>query len=185
MTYNSPFLNPDTYIGRIASLSNEAITIDKGVAQATRDAAEFATKYSSDFSLVNELKTNSAIAGLKCCSRPATLHRPFPAGTSVFLSLVGDIASDGDARDVVTEFNSLINEDYPTVKYKLDDAPGVKNSFVELEQLVTTESNHVIQVLQSNDWKAAVAKLNENLDAVKNGVQGIRKALNQYATKLE
>lgn len=103
----------------------------------------------------------------------------------VFLSLVGDIASDGDARDVVTEFNSLINEDYPTVKYKLDDAPGVKNSFVELEQLVTTESNHVIQVLQSNDWKAAVAKLNENLDAVKNGVQGIRKALNQYATKLE
>lgn len=57
MPYTSPFLTPQPYITKVNSLSSEGITIDDGVARAVREAADFSTKYSSDFALVTDLKT--------------------------------------------------------------------------------------------------------------------------------
>ena len=57
MPFNSPLASPDAFVTRIGSLSNEAIIIDKGIGNAKRDAANFASKYSADFSLVTDLKS--------------------------------------------------------------------------------------------------------------------------------
>ncbi|KAF5323087.1 hypothetical protein D9611_009276 [Ephemerocybe angulata] len=193
MSYNSPFKNADSHVTRVANLTNEAITIDKGVAQATRDAAEFASKYSSDFRLVEDLKTSTQqfsdrwVGALQQTRDAASsISAWYQRFDQVFLALINDIGSQGDAEDVVSEFNSLKNEAYPTSKYHLDDAPGAKSAFNAIEQLVSTESDHVIQVLQGGgNWKDNVAKLNQPLPAVQNGVRQIRGALNTYATKLE
>ena len=57
MPYDSPLASPGQYVTRIDDLSNEAVTIDKGVGNAKRDAADFASKYAGDFSLVTDLKS--------------------------------------------------------------------------------------------------------------------------------
>jgi hypothetical protein len=57
MSYNSPLASPGQYVTKINNLSNEAITIDKGVGNAKRDAADFASKYAGDFSLATDLKS--------------------------------------------------------------------------------------------------------------------------------
>lgn len=55
MSYESTLAKPDAYISRIGVLSHEGVTIDAGVAKAKRDAEEYVSKYSSDFSLVTSL----------------------------------------------------------------------------------------------------------------------------------
>jgi hypothetical protein len=56
MAYNSPLADPGPYITKVNELSAEGITIDKGVDGARREAAEFATKYGADFTIVVELQ---------------------------------------------------------------------------------------------------------------------------------
>ncbi|KAF6748035.1 hypothetical protein DFP72DRAFT_917940 [Ephemerocybe angulata] len=192
MSYTSPLSSPDSYISRISSLSSEAIAIDKGVDRATRDATEFETKYISDFGLVTDLKTSTHLFSSRWVN---VLQQTRDAASSisgwyqrfdqVFLDMINDIASDGDAKDVADEFRAWINEPYPSTTYNLNDVPGLKKSFNDIERLVTAESQNVIQILEGNKWKAAVGKLNQDLPAIKNGIQRMRGALNQYATKLE
>jgi hypothetical protein len=60
MSYTSPWLSPGQYIGTVNSLSSGGITIDNGVARTVREAQDFASKYSGDFSLVTQLKVSTA-----------------------------------------------------------------------------------------------------------------------------
>ena len=66
MSYNSPLASPEQYVTRIGNLSSEAVTIDKGVANAKRDAADFASKYARDFSLVTDLKSKIEVFSDVC-----------------------------------------------------------------------------------------------------------------------
>ena len=79
-----------------------------------------------------------------------------PTGfVQVFLSLIDDIETEGDIKDVITEFNSfldvslsldismrlLINiyqlqAQYPSGRYNLNSTLGVKATFEEIEGLV-------------------------------------------------
>ena len=56
MAYNSPLARPEPYVNKVNELAVEAVTIDKGVDGARRDATEFATKYGADFNIVIELQ---------------------------------------------------------------------------------------------------------------------------------
>lgn len=55
MPYDSPLAHPQAYISKIGALSNAGVTIDAEAAKAKRNAEEYASKYSSDFSLVTSL----------------------------------------------------------------------------------------------------------------------------------
>ena len=56
MAYKSPLAHPEPYVARVNELAVEAVTIDKGVDAARRQAVEFATKYGADFTIVIELQ---------------------------------------------------------------------------------------------------------------------------------
>jgi hypothetical protein len=59
MSYTSPWVNPEQYSRNVTRLSSEGITIDQSVARTVQDAQDFASKYSADFSLVTQLKTDT------------------------------------------------------------------------------------------------------------------------------
>ncbi|KAJ2913783.1 hypothetical protein MD484_g6625, partial [Candolleomyces efflorescens] len=195
MSYTSPFLTPQPYIKKVNTLSSEGITIDDGIAGAVREAADFSTKYGSDFALVNDLKTaldqfNDRWTKALLDSRDAasTVSAYLQRFDQVFLAMIDDISSSKDAQDVVTEFNAFVEEEYPSKKYSLESTPGPKAAFEEIEGLVrpvTQESNHVVSVLQTAPtWEKAVEELKQNLPQVQQGVGGVRSALVSYAVKI-
>ena len=59
MSYNSPLAHPEPYITKLNDLSQEGITIDQGVDRGRREAAEFAAKYSANFTIVLELREST------------------------------------------------------------------------------------------------------------------------------
>ena len=61
MTSSPPLAHPEPYITKLDVLSQEGITIDQGVDRAKRDAAEFAAKYSENFTIVLELRESTEI----------------------------------------------------------------------------------------------------------------------------
>ncbi|EGN94757.1 hypothetical protein SERLA73DRAFT_187812 [Serpula lacrymans var. lacrymans S7.3] len=156
MSYTSPLVNPQPFITKIKGLSDEGITIDKGVDRGKRDAAEFASKYSANFQFVSELQTSTEQFSTRWVS---TLQQTRDAASSisawyqrfieVFLSLIDMIGSEGDVKEVIAEFNDFLGETHPSTKYQLDTTPGVKNAFNEIEALACVESKHVIDVLQT------------------------------------
>ena len=73
----------------------------------------------------------------------------------VFLSLIDDVETEGDIKDVITEFNNFLDvslsldismrlliqmyqlqEQYPSRRFKLDGTLGVKDTFEDIEGLV-------------------------------------------------
>ncbi|KAF8706177.1 hypothetical protein RHS03_05264, partial [Rhizoctonia solani] len=182
MSYVSPFLNPGQYVTNLNNLSSESIAIDEAVARAIREARDFSNKYSSDFSHVTGLK--DALEQFEPI--PKMLPHPSQPGfDKVFLSLINDVESQQDAKDVITEFQSFLSEEHPTGKYQLDGTPGPKKAFEEIEALADKESKHVADALQdSNDWHKAIAELKQNLPSVQSGVRQIADASEKYATKL-
>ena len=56
MVYNSPLAHPEPYVAKVNELAVEAVTIDKGVDSAQREAAESVTKYGADFNIIIELQ---------------------------------------------------------------------------------------------------------------------------------
>ena len=56
MVFDSPLAHPERYVDKVNELAVEAVTIDKGVDSARRQATEFATKYGVDFNIVTELQ---------------------------------------------------------------------------------------------------------------------------------
>ncbi|KAJ2927000.1 hypothetical protein H1R20_g10100, partial [Candolleomyces eurysporus] len=190
MSYTSPFLNPQPYVSGVNNLSTEGITIDEGVARALRQAADFSNNYSGNWSLVSSLKDTTAQfneAGFLLQSERnlEMPRRPSRPGTKVFLSMINDVESQQDAKDLATELNALLREEYPSKKYQLDSTPGPKKAFEEIEGLVTKESEHIVQVLHDGkDWQKSTAELKKDLPSIQGGVGKIRGALNNYATKL-
>ncbi|GAB1527222.1 hypothetical protein RhiTH_010397 [Rhizoctonia solani] len=192
MSYVSPFLNPGQYVTDLNNLSSESIAIDEAVARAIREARDFSNKYSSDFSHVTGLKdaleqfeprwTKSLKDSKDAASSLTAWLKRFD---KVFLSLINDVESQQDAKDVITEFQSFLSEEHPTGKYQLDGTPGPKKAFEEIEGLADKESKHVADALQdSNDWHKAIAELKQNLPRVQSGVRQIADASEKYATKL-
>ncbi|RXW21454.1 hypothetical protein EST38_g4410 [Candolleomyces aberdarensis] len=192
MSYTSPWVNPGQYVSNVNSLSSEGITIDKGVDRAAREANDFASRYSARFSLVTQLAATTAqfkenwTKGLQSSRDAASsLSGWLQRFDQVFLSMINDVETEGDAHDLVKEFQSFLQAGHPSQKYQLSSTPGPKSSFEEIEGLADKESNYVVESLQGNDWRNGLKKLKENLPAVQRGVQQVRGALNSYATKLE
>ncbi|RXW18667.1 hypothetical protein EST38_g7184 [Candolleomyces aberdarensis] len=170
MSYISPFTNPQQYISKVNKFSSEGITIDDGVARRVGEAADFASKYSSYFLLVSELKDlleqfNGRWTKALLDSRDAALSISawLQRFDQVFLSTINEVASQQDTKDFVAELNPLLNEEYPTKKQNLGGVPGPKNSFEEIEGLVTQESKHIIAALQASNWQQGIADLKEDL----------------------
>ncbi|RXW16189.1 hypothetical protein EST38_g9664 [Candolleomyces aberdarensis] len=180
MSYNSPWIDPQQYISKVNNLSSEGIALDDGIARVVREAAYFSSKYSSNFSLVSELKvldefserwTKALYDSRDAASSVSGWLNRFD---QVYLDMINIIGSQQDAKDVITEFNAFINEESPSGKYNLDGVPGPKDAFRTIEGLAIQESKHVISVLEGADWAKAV----------ETGVRDVRNALNNYATKL-
>ncbi|CCM00801.1 uncharacterized protein FIBRA_02843 [Fibroporia radiculosa] len=195
MAYTSPLANPQTFIAKVNALSNEGITIDKGVARAKRDAADFASKYAANFQLVVELQ---ASADKFSASWVSALQQTRNAASSVsawlqrfvdvFLSMLDLVTQESDINDVIIEFNNFLAEAHPSSKYQLDNMPGVKTAFSEIEALVPGEIHHVIDALakaKADDWSKIVEDLKKELAPVKVGTGNLRTALDSYATKLD
>ncbi|EGO20235.1 hypothetical protein SERLADRAFT_477619 [Serpula lacrymans var. lacrymans S7.9] len=114
MSYTSPLVNPQPFITKIKGLSDEGITIDKGVDRGKRDAAEFASKYSANFQFVSELQTSTEQFSTRWVS---TLQQTRDAASSisawyqrfieVFLSLIDMIGSEGDVKEVIAELKRI------------------------------------------------------------------------------
>lgn len=85
----------------------------------------------------------------------------------VFLSLIYDIKSEQDAKDVIAEFNSLLGvrllscskiymfqnadkhldqEEHPSNKYQLGGVPGVKGIFAEIEGFVSWSTGEIFSL---------------------------------------
>ncbi|CCM02049.1 uncharacterized protein FIBRA_04125 [Fibroporia radiculosa] len=212
MVHTSLLANPQRFIVKINGLSDEGITIDKGVARAKRDAADFADKYVTNFQLVSELQASLEQFSSRWVK---TLQDTRDAASSisawylsfveVFISMLEDVTTDGDVKDVIKEFNSLLDGELPSNKYPLDSTPGVKDAFNEIEALVGRavvfllstlrqpvqvigESTHIVDVLKEANAinrKKVVEGLKKELVPVKTGAGEIRQALNKYATKLD
>ncbi|KAJ2925654.1 hypothetical protein H1R20_g11442, partial [Candolleomyces eurysporus] len=191
MSYVSPFIDPQQYISKVNSLSSEGITIDDGIARVVHEVADFSSKYSSNFSLVSELKvaldafsdrwTKALYDSRDAASSVSGWLQRFD---QVYLDMINIIGSQQDAKDVLTEFNAFINEESPSKRYNLEGVPGPKDAFETIEGLVIQEGKHVISVLDVADWGKAVEELKKDLPQVQTGVREIRTALNNYATKL-
>ncbi|CCM02034.1 uncharacterized protein FIBRA_04110 [Fibroporia radiculosa] len=195
MSYISPLTNPRPFVAKIDNLSDEGITIDKGVARARRDAADFAGKYVANFQLVSELQ-----ASLEQFSSHwvKTLQDTRDAASSisawylsfveVFISMIDDVTNDNDVKGLIAEFYSLLDGGLPSQRYQLDSTPGVKGAFNEIEALVIEESNHIVDVLKTtndSNRKKVIENLKKELVPVKAGAGEVRQALNKYAAKLE
>ncbi|RXW19093.1 hypothetical protein EST38_g6750 [Candolleomyces aberdarensis] len=200
MSYTSPFLNYQPYVSGVNNLSAEGITIDEGVARAVRQAADFSNNYSVNWSLV---WTKALQQSRDAASSISGWYQRF---NQVFLSMLNDVESEQDAKDLVTEFKALLRvrcfaflrqhclmsvflpasqEVYPSKKYDLESTPGPKKAFEEIEGLVTKESEHIVRVLgDEKDWHKSITELKKNLLDIQKGVEQIRGALNNYATKL-
>ncbi|RXW12781.1 hypothetical protein EST38_g13073 [Candolleomyces aberdarensis] len=179
MSYTSPFLNYQPYVSGVNNLSAEGITIDEGVARAVRQAADFSNNYSVNWSLV---WTKALQQSRDAASSISGWYQRF---NQVFLCMINDVESQQDAKDLSTEFKALLREEYPSKKYDLDLTPGPKKAFEEIEGLVTKESEHIVRVLgDEKDWHKSVTELKKNLPDIQKGVEQIRGALNNYATKL-
>ena len=59
MDFTSPLANPQPYITKVNDLSKESITIDEGVARATREAADFVSKFANNFKIVSDLQAST------------------------------------------------------------------------------------------------------------------------------
>ena len=62
----SPLVNPEPYITKVNNLSDEAITIDKGVDRAKRDAENFASNYAANFQILSELEVSTEQFSIVC-----------------------------------------------------------------------------------------------------------------------
>ncbi|KAJ2913938.1 hypothetical protein MD484_g6476, partial [Candolleomyces efflorescens] len=192
MSYTSPFTNPAQYVSEVNKLSSEGISVDAWFARVIREAADLSGKYSSDFPLTLEVKA-ALDAFNPRWTKPLLDSRDAASSVSawlqrfdqVYLAMIADIASQQDARDVVTEFKALQAEEYPSMKYDLEAVPGPKSAFEEIEGLVTQDSTNIISVLEDSDWQKGVEELKKTLALVQNGVRQVRTALNNYAVKVE
>lgn len=61
MSSSPPLAHPEPYVTKLNVLSQEGIAVDQGVDRARRDAAEFAAKYSANFTIVLELRESTDI----------------------------------------------------------------------------------------------------------------------------
>ncbi|KAJ2916561.1 hypothetical protein MD484_g3872, partial [Candolleomyces efflorescens] len=192
MAYTSPWLNPGPYSSTVDRLSAEAIAIDEGVYQTVLNAQNFSEKYSGDFSIVTQLKDETSQFNSKWSQELQTSRDAASAlsgwlrsFSGVYLAMINDVVTENDAHDLVTEYNAFLKAPYPSAKYPLDDTPGPKKAFNEIEGLAVTEANHVITSVQGNDWQNGLKDLKKDLPAAMQGVTQVRNALNSYATKLE
>ncbi|QRW17599.1 hypothetical protein RhiXN_02523 [Rhizoctonia solani] len=142
MSYVSPFLNPGQYVTDLNNLSSESIAIDEAVARAIHALEQFEPRWTKSCKIPKMLP--SLTAWLKRFDK-------------VFLSLINDVESQQDAKDVITEFQSFLSEEHPTGKYQLDGTPGPKKAFEEIEGLADKEQTCADALQDSNDWHKAIA----------------------------
>ncbi|TEB26948.1 hypothetical protein FA13DRAFT_1667389 [Coprinellus micaceus] len=194
MSSSPPLANPAPFVDTLSSLSRESISIDETVGGIKRQAEGLVNSYYNRFQIVSGLKTDTEsfntrwvevlLRSRDAASAIAGWYRRF---SQVFLSLVSDIQTEQDLKDVVTEFKSFLAEDYPSNRFDLDRISGLKEEFKKIEALVPQESNRVIQVLESAtgpNWKDVVKRLQDELVSVKDGCQQIERAFIAYASNL-
>ncbi|KAG8717480.1 hypothetical protein FRC08_007365 [Ceratobasidium sp. 394] len=192
MSYVSPFLNPGQYVTNVSNLSSKSITVDEAMARAVREARDYSGKYSSDFTLVTQLKDaleqfeprwiESVQDSRDAASALAGFLKRFH---DVFLAMINDVESSQDAKDVIAEFKSFLGGPRPSHNYSLESTPGPKKAFEDIEGLMDQESNHVISIMEdSKNWRKAIQELKQKLPEVQKGVQQVQSALEKYATKL-
>ncbi|CAE6420690.1 unnamed protein product [Rhizoctonia solani] len=99
------------------------------------------------------------------------------------LSLLDNIQTEQDAKDVVEEFKHFLKQDRPSSKVQL--GAGLKKVFEEVEGLMDHEANHIIDVLKdSNDRSKDVEELKQQSSEVIKRVLEVKGALEKYLSQI-
>ncbi|KAF6741630.1 hypothetical protein DFP72DRAFT_942488 [Ephemerocybe angulata] len=190
-------LDPRLYVVKLGKLCDEGLAISKDIVESIHNQTEFdATKYSS-------AEFNIASIQLQAPSDdPRELFEVWSmmleetrvaAGVAVQsylmfgqrLSPIFQLEEERAAKLLAEQFERFAAEHGSQMSgFRLDDAPGVKSIFTEIENILSEESSRISQALLRTHWDIAVEELGKELPNIVVNLKQIASALKTYETNI-